>query len=272
MKTLCAFVIAVTALVAPCFVYAEIVDRVIAIINDDIVTLKEVERSVRVEQQGNFVSVNEYFRNIQIRERIGTFIDDVLIKQQAKKLKVDVSDKEVSQIIENVKKQNLVTEEQFREQLKKEDISYSDFFEGVRMNVLRNRVLTRVISPDVKVTENMLKEYFEKHKEELRGKEYSCQQIFVSGQRPDASKRASAAYDNLRQGKPFGEVAKEYSDDPSAGQGGDIGVLRSDELMPMLRAALSQTSVGQYTPVVPTPYGFHILKLNEVRQGDSPPL
>ncbi len=271
MKILVSFIVAFAVLVGPQVTRSEIVDRVIAIINDDIVTLKEVERYVRVEQEGKFVSVNEYFRNIQIRERINTFIDDVLIRQQAKKLKMDVTDREVNQIIENVKKQNLVTEEQFREQLRREGISYNDFFEGVRMNVLRSRVLTRVISPDIKVTEEMLRQYFEQHKEELRGKEFRCQQIFVSGQRPDASKRAAAAYESLQQGKPFAQVAKEFSDDPSAEQGGDIGSVRSDELMPMLRAALGQIAVGQYTPVVATPYGFHILKLNEAKQGDPLP-
>jgi peptidyl-prolyl cis-trans isomerase SurA len=270
MKVLRLFVIA-AVLLGPQLACAEVVDRIIAIINDDIVTLKEVERYVRIEQQGQFVSVNEYFRNIQIRERINTFIDDVLMRQQAKKMRIEVSDKEVSQIIDNVKKQNLVTEEQFKEQLKKEGISYSDFLEGVRMNLLRNRVLTRVISPDVKVTDEMTRQYFEKHREELRTRDYRCQQIFISGQRQDAQQRAAAAFEALQQGTPFDQVAKTYSDDPSAAQGGDIGFVRSDELIPTLAAALSQTPVGRYTPVVPTPYGFIILKLNEMKQGDAIP-
>ena len=115
----------------------------------------------------------------------------LLIKQQAKKLKIDVSDKEVESIIENIKKQNLITEIELKEQLKKDNITYDNFAEGIRLNVLRSRVLTRVISPEVKVTDAMLKEYYDKHKDEFRDMEYHLKQIFISGQKSDGNQRAA---------------------------------------------------------------------------------
>jgi len=251
--------------------HGEVVDRIIAIVNDDIITLKEVESYVHVEKKNQFTSIDEYLRNLQLKEKLDFFINALLIKQQAKKLKIDVSDKEVELIIENIKKQNLITEIELKEQLKKDNITYDNFAEGIKLNVLRNRVLTRVISPEVKVTDAMLKEYYDKHKDEYRDMEYHLKQIFISGQKNDGNQRAANAYKLLDQGKTFEDVAMEFSDDPSGKQGGDIGFVKADELLPALNESVKLLVPNTYTNVVQTPYGFHILKLIEIKKTDLAP-
>jgi peptidyl-prolyl cis-trans isomerase SurA len=249
---------------------SEVVDRIIAIVNDDIITLKELESFVNVEKKNQFTSINEYFRNVQLKEKLDFFISALLIKQQAKKLKIEVSDKEVESIIENIKKQNLVTEIELKEQLKRDNITYEKFAEGIRLNVLRSRVLARVISPEVKVTDALLKEYYEKHKDELRDTEYHLKQIFISGQKKDGIQLAANAYKLLDQGKTFEDVAMEFSDDPSGKQGGDIGFVKAEDLLPALNESLKLLVPSTYSNVVQTPYGFHILKLIEIKKTDLP--
>lgn len=251
-------------LVARC----EVVDRIIAIVNDDIVTLKETEKYVHVEKRGRFVSVDEYLRNMRIRDKLDSVIDDVLIKQQAKKLRIEVHEKEVEDVVESIKRQHLITDAELREQLAKQDTNYQDFLEGIKTNLFRSRVLSRVLSAEINVTENDLKDYYDKHKDEFKEEEYRLQQIFVSHQKPDAQKRIMTAYDHLKQGQSFEAVSKDFSDDPMAAKtGGDIGLVRRDDLIPQLRAAVSQLSPGIYTDVLATPYGFHILRLVEVKTG-----
>ena len=249
----------------------EVVDRIIAIVNDDIITLKEVESYVHVEKKNQFTSIDEYLRNLQLKEKLDFFISALLIKQQAKRLKIDVSDKEVGSIIEDIKKQNLITEIELKEQLKKDNITYDNFVEGIKLNVLRSRVLARAISPEVRITDAMLKDYYEKHKDEFRDMEYHLKQIFVSGQRNDGNQRATTAYKLLEQGKAFEDIAMEYSDDPSAKQGGDIGFVKVEELFPALKESSKLLVPNTYTNVVQTPYGFHILKLIEIKKTDIPP-
>ncbi len=271
MSKLYGIFLVILSLMLPAGVHCEVVDRIIAIVNDDIITLKDVERYVHVEKQGKYTSVNEYLRNLELKEKIDIFINDMLIKQQAKKLKIDVSDREIEGIIENIKKQNLITETELREQLKKENITYKDFRDGIKMNILRSRVLARVISPEVKITDNDLKEYYDKHLNEYREEEYRLKQIFVSGQRQDGAQRAMAAYKLLSEGKPFEDVAAEWSDDPSAKTGADIGYVKKEDLMPQLKQSLSQVTPGSYTQVIQTPYGFNILKLVDVKKSDTLP-
>jgi len=269
MSKLYGIFLVILSLMLPAGIQGEVVDRIIAIVNDDIITLKDVERYVHVEKQGKYTSVNEYLRNLELKEKIDIFINDMLIKQQAKKLKIDISDREVEGIVENVKKQNLITETELREQLKKENITYKDFRDGIKMNILRSRVLARVISPEVKITDDDLKEYYDKHLNEFKEEEYRLKQIFVSGQRQDGAQRAMAAYKLLSEGKPFEDVAAEWSDDPSAKTGADIGYVKKEDLMPQLKQPLMQITPGSYTQVIQTPYGFHILKLMDVQKSGT---
>lgn len=250
---------------------AEVVDRVIAIVNDDIVTLKDFEAYVKIEKRTKFTSIDEYFRNLQMKDRLEAYVEGLLIKQQAKKMGIVVSNEEVSGFIDGIKKQNLITDAELREQLKKDNVTYEQFREGVRLNVLRTRLLMRVLSTEIKVTETSLKSYYESHQDLFREEEFHLQQIFISGQHPDIKERAEKAYTQLTTGTPFADVARSLSDDPSARQGGDIGFVKRSDLMPTLREGLTNIPPGSFTQVIPTQYGLHILKLLEVKQAEVLP-
>ena len=151
-------------------------------------------------------------------------------------------------------------------------MSYKDFYEGLRTNLLRTRVITRSIASEVMVTDAMINDFYDTNKEQIRGEDFRVQHIFVTAQRADGQKRSLIAYERLKAGKPFEEVAREYSDEQSSAQGGDIGYVKSTELIPMLREALIQLKPGEFTPIVQTPYGYHIMKLIDKRQGEQIPL
>jgi peptidyl-prolyl cis-trans isomerase SurA len=249
---------------------SEVVDRIIAIVNDDIITLKEVEQFVHVEKN-RFKSVEDYLVGLKLREKLGILIENTLIKQQAKKMKIDVSDREVREVVENIKKQHLITEEELKEQLKKENLSYDEFLKGIRITLLRNKVLARVITPEVNLTEKALKDYYDSHFDEFTEEELHLQQIFISGLREDSKERADFVYDSLSKGIPFEELAKQYSDDPSGKYGGDVGYVKKEELIPEIREAIKDLREGSYARTIQSRYGFHILKLVNRKKGDVIP-
>jgi parvulin-like peptidyl-prolyl isomerase len=267
--TLCITIIFMS-LASPVLCTGEVMDRIIAIVNDDIITLKEAEKHVRVEKEGRFVSINEYLTNLRLQEKIDLLIDDVLIRQQAKRLKIDIEEKELEAIIENIKKQYLIDDAELKQKLKDDNISYEDFKAGLRGNLLRSRLLARVISPEVNVTEQDLRIYYDKHKDELKNEEYRLQQIFVSGQRQDGQKRIAEAYRLLQEGKFFEAVVQDFSDDKKGAEtGGDIGFVKKVDLIPQLREVTGMLSPGFYSSIITTPYGFHILKLVEKKKGET---
>ena len=261
----------ILSLFVPVLSHGEVVDRVVAIVNDDIITLKETEKYVPIEKKDRFLSVNEYLRSIKLREKMDILIDDLLIRQQAKKLGVSVSDKDAEAIVEGLKKQHLISEAELKQQLAKEGIDYKDFYEGLKANLLRTRVLSRIMTPDVTITEADLVSYYNAHMDEFKDEEYRLEHIFVSGKRPDIRQRAMAAYDLLKAGKSFESVAREYSDDPSGQKGGDIGFVRKEDLIPEFRGAVNFLAPGSYSQIIQTVYGLHILKLMEIRTGSTMP-
>ncbi len=264
MNRLLLGIVAISLLAFPVPVRCEVLDRIVAIVNDDIVTLREVEKFVAVEKKSRYSSMNEYLRNMAIREKLDTFIENTLISQQARKLKVEVGDKEVEATVADIRKQNMITESELKEQLKIERIEYKDFLDGIRLNITRNRVLARVVSQDVNIDDGSIRAYYDSHRGEFVQEEFVIQHIFVSGKRADGAQRARAALAKLDEKKSFGEVAQEYSDEPSKG---DVSSVKKEDLIPELREALNLLIPGTYSHVVQTPYGYHILKLVDKKKG-----
>ena len=252
--------------------HAEVIDRVIAIVNDDIVTLKDFEAFTKIEKKTTrYTSIDEYFRNLQLKQRLETYIEGILIKQQAKKMGIVVTDQDVTNFIEGIQKQNLITDVELREQLRKDNVTYEQFREGIKLNMLRTRLLVRVVSTEINLSENALKSYYDSHQDYFKDEEFHVQQIFVSGQHKDIRERTEKAYKLLKDGTPFEAVAQKFSDDPSAPQGGDIGFVKKSDLLPTLKDALVNLTPGSFSVIIPTPYGLHILKLIEVKQVDVLP-
>lgn len=250
---------------------AEVVDRIVAIVNDEIVTLKDVERFVDVKQKGKFSSVNDYILGIQLRDKLEALVESMLITQQATKMKIEVGDREVEEVVDNIRKQNLISDAQLREQLQSEGINYKDFTEGIKKGLLRNRVLARAVAPDLFLDDSRLRAYYQQHVDEFKENEYRLQHILVSAQRADSSARAQQAFKLLQDGQDFPSVARDFSDDPTAAQGGDIGTVKQQELMPELRDVLALLLPGSFSHPVRSQYGFHLVKLVDVKKTDALP-
>ncbi len=269
MKPICLILWLAFLTLLPFVSRAEVTDRIIAIVNDEIVTLREVERFVTVEKKSRYSSMNEYMRNLQLREKLDSFIEGLLIAQQAKKLNIEVTDKDVQETVDNIKKQNLVTEAELKQQLKRDNIDYKEFIEGIKRSIVRTKVLARAVMQEMNLDEKSLKTYYDAHISDYVQEEYRLQQIFVSSQQKDAAGRAQQALHALEQERPFGEVAREFSDDASSAMEGDMGFVKKDDLIPELREAVKLLIPGTYSNVVHTPFGYHILKLTETNKGQA---
>lgn len=250
---------------------AEVVDRVVVIVNDEIVTLKDVERFVEIKAKGKFSSVNNYLLGMQIRDKLDGIVETILITQQAAKMKIEVGDREVEGVIDGIKKQNLISDLQLKEQLKSDGISYKDFTDGIRRTLLKNRVLARAVAPELYLDDKKLRDFYQQHLDEYQESELRLQHILISTQHGDAAARAQKAYKLLQDGQAFESVAKGFSDDPSAASGGDIGTIKQDELMPELKEVVGLLLPGSFSHPVRSQYGFHIVKLLEAKKGQTPP-
>jgi peptidyl-prolyl cis-trans isomerase SurA len=270
MKRLILIGCALLPLLLPGVCRAEVTDRIVAIVNDEIVTLREVERFVAIEKKSRFSSMNEYMRNMQLREKLDAFIEGLLIGQQAKKLKIEVSDKDIQETVESIKKQNMITDDELKQQLKNDNVDYKEFVRGIKIGLTRQKVLVKTIMTEVNLDEKNVKAFYDSHLNDYVQEEYRLQHIFISSRRKDAAERAQEARRELEQGKPFEKVAADFSDE-GGGVQADAGFTKKEELIPELREAASLLMPGSFSNVIRTPFGFHLLKLIETRKGEVQP-
>lgn len=265
------YLLLILFLLLPALCNSEIVDRIVAIVNEEIITLGDVEEFVEVEKAEKIKSIRDYFLGLKLREKLELLIEDRLIRQEAKRMGIEVGEGEIDQVVEGIKRKNLISDDELKENLKRENISYESFRQGIRDAIIRERVISRMVTPELNLDDRKLREYYDLHKDEFKEEEVRLRQVFISGVREDSRERAKKALSLIIKGVPFDEVAKEYSDEPSGKYGGDIGFVKKNDLIPELRDALKGKAKGEITDIIKSPYGYHILRLEEIKGGEPPP-
>ena len=89
-----------------------------------------------------------------------------------------MTDKEVQETIDNIKKQNLVTDAELKQQLKKDNIDYKEFLEGIKRSIIRTKVLARAVMQEMDLDDKSLKAYYDAHVGDYVQEEYRLQQLF----------------------------------------------------------------------------------------------
>ncbi len=275
-------VLAVAVLATTASAEREIIDRVVAVVDDEAIFESDVDTAVRqyMFQRGTS-KITPQEREAMFREALQSLIDDRLVIAQAGRLGIDVpfSDVEaqVNKTIEDNRKA-LGGEAAFERQLADEGLTLEDLKKLYRTQ-LRNRMLVeRVLQRDMQrargeVTEQQLREFYEANRDKIprRPEVTHLKTIFVGFETSSkaavaARARADALRERIRGGEDFAELAKRESEDPSAQLGGDLGWVRAKDLRePAFAKAVAAMEVGQLSEPVLTVYGYHIIEVTDRR-------
>lgn len=237
----------------------ELVDKVIAVVNDDVITLRELEEA---EKQVNKSSEQEISRS-KVLEQL---IDRTLIEQQAKQIGVSVSDEEVEGTIEVLRQRYNLQGGEMEEALKKQNITEEEFRDQWKYQLLTKKVIDRKLQGRVAVTRDEIREYYEENYGEIESAdEVRISHILVKDQ-TEAQKVAELA----SSGENFAELAAQYSkDQTSAPAGGDLGFFANGQLMKPLEDAIEGVKIGEITGPVETPAGYHIIKVTDRKSAEE---
>jgi len=259
---------------------AEIVDRIVAVVNDDVITQYELESTV----EG---ILKRYEKNIRPEERdrvtaearkalIARLVDDLLLRQEARRLGITVREEEVTNAIqENLKRRNMSMDD-LQQALAREGSSLEKHREATRNDLIRMRIMQREIRQRVSVTPEEIGAYYQEHRDEYEGKlRVRLQMIPLpvpEGADPQARAeqraRAEAALKRIRAGEPFEALANEAR----AGQpqtGGDLGYVEKGTMHPSIEEAAFSLKPGEVSDVIETPQGFAIIRALDRRGGGS---
>jgi len=263
---------------------AEVVDRIIAYVNDDIITLSELnERTnafVAARRQNPFLREEEQSLEEIRRNILDLLINERLAAQEISRLKISVSDEEMAEAIGTILRENRLTQETLEAKLRQDGKTIEDLREQIKAGLEQKKLVNREVSSKTVITDEMIQAYYEDHIEEFERKErWRIQDIYLPFTPTDTPEErthlrnvAKRILERLRTEGDFTSLAKRYSQGPGAEAGGDLGFFSKGELEPVLEAAIEALKPGEVSPDIETTRGIHIIKLTEVDKTPAKPL
>jgi peptidyl-prolyl cis-trans isomerase SurA len=276
-------VLAFLAILGPA-VSAEIIEQVLVKVNGEIVTKTEFER-LQVAAMRELTNQPDPSRMTDAElskvlaqitpQVIVTVVDEMLLMQRAKELGYTITDAQFNQVLESIKKDNKIeTDEAFEGALKQEGITLAQLRQMLSKRMLIAQVQQREIGARIDVTEPEEREYYESHLSEFgTTPSVTLREILVNaevdpvkkqpsvGALDDARDKAEAIRARALKGESFDKLAAELSDAPSKANGGLIGPISRDEMNEELLKMLAKMKAGEVTPVINTPTGAQLFRL-----------
>ncbi len=260
--------------------WGEIVDRVVAVVNDDVITQYELESTLEK-------ILNRYGKSIPPgdRERIardarkallGNMIDDLILRQEARRLGITVRDEDITNTIQENLNRRKMSLDDLQQALAKEGSTYEKYREATRSDLIKTRIMQREIRPRVSVTNEEIGAFYQEHRDEYEGKlRVRLQMIALpipagsdAAVKEQQLVKAQTILKRIRAGESFEALANEFTPGP-ARTGGDIGFVEKGSLNPAIDEVAFSLKPGEMSDVIETPQGSYIIRALDRRGGGS---
>jgi peptidyl-prolyl cis-trans isomerase SurA len=265
---------ACAALVASPAQAVVLVDRIVAIVNKDVVTYSELHEAVGMaERQLRRQGTPAPDRPVLERQMLERLILEKAQLQLARETGIRIDDLQLDRAVERIAQSNNMTLADFRKALEGDGVSFDAWRNDVRQQMTMGRLREREVENRVQVTDSEVDLFLEQLKTRpAEGTEFNIAHILVrvpEGASPEriraARERAEQALAEARAGAPFARVAASYSDAPDALQGGALGWRVAERLPEIFADALMKMKPGELSEPLRSPAGFHIVQLVDVR-------
>ena len=255
-------------------------NRVVAVVNDDVITLHELNKKMK-EMTGispEKMRLQDQQKFLEMRKKVlELLIDQKIAQSQVQERGVKIDEKEIDDAIERVKRNNQWTQEDLIARINKEGISYKQYRNDIRADLERYQLINYAVNSKIIIREEELKKYYEDHKDEFtsEGRVRIATIILMAKKHGDSKalenvrKKGEEILARLKQGEDFGALAKEFSQGPAAQQGGDLGTFKTNELDPELRKICQGIPQGGVSELLARPNGVQILKIVEKDEGNT---
>jgi peptidyl-prolyl cis-trans isomerase SurA len=264
---------------------AELVDRIAAIVNNEIIPLSEVEKRAapelaRLDQEAGGAERSQK-RAALLKRTLDALIDERLVDSELRELKVTITDKDVDAAVEEVKKSYNINDEQLTQAVAREGYTISEYRETMRKQIGRYKLINEKVRKSIKVSEaDVQSEYDRMTHSEGQDYEVHVRHILIAVARNASPtevenarvKAAAVAREARREGVDFSQLARERSEGSSSTDGGDLGFFKRGTMVPEFEKVAFGLKPGEVSDPVRTQFGWHVLKLEEIRTLGIKPL
>lgn len=255
-----------------------LIDRIIAVVGDDVVMLSELRmESIKLHQQLEQKGVSPMPSTAAIQQK--AFESLVLIKLQlaeAARLGIEANEETVNQALNAIAANNQMSLQELSEALEAEGMDFQTFRDTMRDEIIVRQLRNREVTNRIQVTKSEVDSYLERAGGADGRTAVRLLYIMIAtpdgaspAQREEARVLATQLVDRLRAGENFRSLAQQFSNDQSALQGGDLGWLDVNSIPPLLQSYVAKMSTGDTEGPIAAGRGFHIIQLEEVRSDAS---
>ncbi len=263
----CFAVVAAVALWAPVPTASagEIIEGIVAHVGNEVVLLSDVKKRVaRMEQSPNASQMS-----LEEKEALAlsSLIDDRLVAQEVKRLKIDVSEAEVDGVVKRMGAQNQMNPAQFQQALEMQGITMKQYRQQIKDQLIKMRLVQSKVKNEVQIPDEDVRALYRERTRMTEGVYKLRASHILFKLEPGASaEEENRANDKVQKvlaelaaGAAFDAMAKQYSEGPSAPQGGDLGFFGPGQMVPAFEKAAYAAEVKTVTGPVRTPFGMHLI-------------
>jgi len=264
---------------------AEVIDRIVAVVNEDIILLSELRERMapfvqRIRSQGYDLE-KERKMIFKVREEmLDRLLDEKLTDQEIERNDIQVEEAQIDNTIETIKKTNAFTDEDLRRFLEQQNMTMEQYRDKIREQVLRSRLVNYEVKSKIVITDEEIQNYYDSHPELYGGKtRYHLRNSLMTvpenptdEEKETVSARMQILRTRIQQGESFADLAEAFSQSPTARDGGDLGEFEKETLAPRIQAALEGLKPGDTTEVLDTDAGFQIFYLEAINRSEGKPL
>ena len=251
-----------------------VIDRIVAVVNDEAITSVELEDRARfavkqLAQQGTAPPPKAVIE----RQLLDRMIGDRVQLQLAKETGLRVDDPELDRAIGRIADQNKITVDVLKQTLERDGVPYAKFREDIRNEIIMTRLREREVDNKIVVTDSEIDALLAgSTSENMRNDEFELSHILIvvpenasPEQLQTRRARADEALAQLTKGADFRQVAAAFSEAPDALRGGEMGWRQGERLPTIFYDAVKTMKPGEVSGILRSANGFHILRLNERR-------
>ena len=262
----------------------EVVDRIVAIVNDDVITLSELNNAFEPYMKRIEANLTGKDRDKVVAEGrttiLNRMIDNKLIEQEAKKSGITVKDDEVMGVIRDMLRSRKMEMSDLLQALSKDGVTFDGYKQELKEQLQRQQLVRREIRAKIVVTDDEIGDYYRQHRDEYEGKEaIRIKQILLPvplgtdpAIRARARELAESILKRIKNGEPFEALAAKFSQGPAVAAGGDIGYVEKGHMLPEVEKVALNMDIGEVSPVIESSQGFYIIQVVDKRGAGLKPI
>jgi peptidyl-prolyl cis-trans isomerase SurA len=257
---------------------AEVVDRIAAVVNDDVITWTEIYEIGADHIEAGAAQEAERRRSLEV-EVLDVLIGRRLVEQEMRRLGIDVGDQDLERALSDIARQNGLDREQLQVEVENSGMVWASYIDELTENLREMMFNQQVLAPRIVIREDELRDAYRRSVAKLSGPEQAHLQTMLLAYPADATEAQQAQVleeaQRIRQqaldGALFADLAAEHSAEPYATRRGEMGTFRQGELVGNLDRPAFETPVGSVAEPIITPQGVFLLHVVSREQPDPPP-